>query len=182
MSRASIAVVALMMVTTDLAATIAFGQRVKKDVRAAKSTNVEPQHVSTDRSVKVDYDIVYVRAPRRGDEVGTNWAEVSSPLFMDAGADLMLLHPNGNEEVLVAGGNGSVTDPMVAFDGEWVYYSLFHDLVGATVTDAPPAGADIFKIHVKTRRIVRLTQQRFTPNTGAGIWSKDFRTPQPGKN
>ena len=86
--------------------------------------------------MKLDYDIVYVRAPRRGDDVGTNWAEISSPLFMDAGADLMLLHPDGKEELLVAGGKGSVTDPVVSFDGEWVYYSLFHDLEGATITEA----------------------------------------------
>ena len=35
---------------------------------------------------------------------------------------------------------------------------------------------------MKSRKIVRLTQQQFTPNTGAGNWSKDFRTPEPGKN
>ena len=182
MSRASIAVIALIMVTTDPTANVAFGQRVKKDTRRVTTSVADPQHVSTDRSVKVDFDIVYIRAPRRGDEVGTNWAEVSSPLFMDAGADLMLLHPDGNEEMLVAGGKGSVTDPMVSFDGEWVYYTLFHNLEGATVTDPPPAGADIFKIRVKTRQTVRLTHQRFTPNTGAGNWSKDFRAPEPGKN
>ena len=45
-------------------------------------------------------------APRKGDDVGTNWTEISNPLFMDPGADLMLLHPDGSEEVLVAGGNG----------------------------------------------------------------------------
>ena len=84
--------------------------------------------------------------------------------------------------MLVAGGNGSVTDPIVSFDGEWVYYSLFHDLEGATITAGAPAGADIYKIHVKTRKIVRLTHQQFTPNTGAADWSKDFRTPEPGKN
>src|SRR5262249_5711441 len=28
----------------------------------------------------------------------------------------------------------------------------------------------------------RLTNQKFTPNTGAAPWSKDFRTPQPGKS
>ncbi len=120
--------------------------------------------------------------PATGDDVGTNWAEISSPLFMDAGADLMLLHPDGSEEVLVAGGKGSVADPMVSFDGEWVYYSLFHDLEGATITDAAPAGADIYKIHVKTRKIVRLTHQQFTPNTGAGNWSRTSARPSPGKN
>jgi hypothetical protein len=47
---------------------------------------------------------------------------------MDAGADLMLLWPNGKEEVLVEGGKGSVADPMVSFDGERVYYAKFHNL------------------------------------------------------
>src|SRR5258708_39131642 len=73
--------------------------------------DVKVPHVSADASVKLDYDIVYVRALRRGDKVGTGWAEISNPLFMDPGADLMLLHPDGKEEVLVAGGNGSVADP-----------------------------------------------------------------------
>ena len=172
-----------LLVFTDLTATGGLRSAgARKTVASVSASNVEPPHVSTDPSVKLDYDIVYVRAPRRGDDVGTNWAEVSSPLFMDAGADLMLLHPDGNEEVLVAGGKGSVADPMVSFDGEWVYYSLFHDLDGATITEAARAGADIYKIHVKTRRVVRLTHQQFTPNTGAGNWSKDFRTPEPGKN
>src|SRR5207249_4988844 len=135
--------------------------------------NLSPPHFSTDKFVKLDYDIVYVRMPRKGDAVGTNWTEISNPVFMDAGADLMLLHPDGSEEVLVRGGAGSVTDPMVSFDGEWVYYSLFHDLKGASIAQGPPAGADIYKIHVKSRKIVRLTQQQFTPNLGAANWSKD---------
>ena len=58
-------------------------------------------------------DIVYVRAPRKGDGVGTNWTEISNPVFMDAGADLMLLHPDGSEEVLVTGGKGSVTEQLL---------------------------------------------------------------------
>jgi hypothetical protein len=144
--------------------------------------DVRPKPVATDPTVKLDYDIVYVRAPRKGDAVGTNWPEISNPVFMDAGADLMLLHPDGSEEVLVAGGAGSVTDPMVSFDGEWVYYTLFHDLKGASVQQGPAAGADIYKIHVKSKQTVRLTHQVFTPNTGAADWSKDFRTAEPGKN
>jgi hypothetical protein len=148
----------------------------------ARPINVEPKHISTDKSVTYDYDIVYVRAPRKGDAVGTNWPEISNPVFMDAGADLMLLHPDGMEELLVKGGAGSVTDPMVSFDGEWVYYSLFHDLKGASISQGPAAGADIFKMHLKSRKIVRLTNQEFTPNTGAANWSKDYRTAEPGKN
>ena len=89
--------------------------------------------------MKLDYDIVYVRAPRKGDAVGTNWPEISNPVFMDAGADLMLLHPDGREEVLVEGGEGSVTDPIVSFDGEWVYYSQFHDMKARARRKARPA-------------------------------------------
>jgi hypothetical protein len=144
--------------------------------------NIDPPHFTSDKSVKLDYDIVYVRAPRKGDGVGTNWAEISNPAFMDAGADLMLLHPDGSEEVLVAGGAGSVVDPMVSFDGQWVYYALFHNMKGGSTTQGAPAGSDIYKIHVPTRKIVRLTQQEFTPNTGAAQWSKDFRTPEAGRN
>jgi hypothetical protein len=33
-------------------------------------------------------------------------------------------------------------------------------------------GSDIYKVHVPTRKIVQLTQQTFTPNTGAADWSK----------
>ncbi|MFL5339206.1 MAG: hypothetical protein ACJ8F7_03480 [Gemmataceae bacterium] len=150
--------------------------------KPADSIKLDVPHVSTDPEVKLDYDIVYVRAPRRGDKVGTTWAEISNPLYTDPGADLMLLHPNGTEELLVAGCKGAVADPMVSFDGEWVYYTRFHDLTGATPTVAAKAGADIYKIHVKSRKIMRLTNQEFTPNTGAGNWSKDFRTPEPGKN
>ena len=155
-------------------------QKQEKDLTGP--INVSPPHFSTDPSVKLDYDIVYVRGLRKGDAVGTNWPEISNPVFMDPGADLMLLHPDGSEEVLVPGGTGSVTDPVVSFDGEWIYYSLFHDLKGASISRGGLAGADIFKIHVKTKKIVRLTTQEFAPNTGAGEWSKDSRTAEPGKN
>ncbi|VTR93469.1 Uncultured bacterium genome assembly Metasoil_fosmids_resub (Fragment) OS=uncultured bacterium PE=4 SV=1 [Gemmata massiliana] len=144
--------------------------------------NVEPKPVASDKTVKLDYDIVYVRARRNGDKVGTNWPEISNPVFMDPGADLMLLHPDGTEEVLVKGDTGSVTDPVVSFDGEWVFYSHFHDMKGASISQGPSGGADIYKIHVKSKKVVQLTRQRFTPNTGAANWSKDYRTPEAGKN
>ena len=181
MSRASIPVLALFLGATALTTSAAIA-RVEPEEHSPAALRVDVPHVSTDPDVKLDYDIVYVRAPRRGDDVGTNWAEISSPLFMDPGADLMLLHPDGREDVLVRGGKGSVADPMVSFDGQSVYYALFHDLDGATTTVGAPAGADIYRIHAKSRKVVRLTHQQFTPNTGAGNWSKDFRTPEPGKN
>jgi hypothetical protein len=122
----------------------------------------------------VNYDIVYVRQARYGDTTNTMWPEVFHPARLDPGADLMLLHPDGSEEVLVAGGNGGVTDPFLSFDAQWCYYVLFPDLrtsqLNSQRADLPYAGADIYRIHLKTRQIQRLTHQEFTPNTGTGNW------------
>ena len=140
-------------------------------------------HVLTDKSVRYDYDIVYVRAHRAGDKIHKRYyTDFSQPVTMEPGADLMLLHPDGKEELLVAGGTGSITDPMVSFNGEWVYYVHLYNLQKANQWTPSRQGADIFKIHVKSRRIVRLTNQRFTPNTGAAEWSNDYRVSQQGKS
>jgi hypothetical protein len=123
----------------------------------------------------VNYDILYVRQPRHGDTENTIWPEVFHPARLDAGADLVLLRPDGSSEVLVAGGNGGVTDPFISFDGQWCYYTLFPDLRQSALNgqrgDLPYEGCDIYKIHLQTRQIVRLTFQEFTPNTGAGLWN-----------
>ena len=138
--------------------------------------NVQIPPIAKDSDVKYDYDIVYVRAGRAGDDKHKRfYTDFSQPVTMEPGADLMLLHPDGTEELLVKGGDGSVTDPMVSFDGEWVFYSHLYDLRGRNQWSPPKAGADIFKIHLKSRQIVKLTTQQFTPNTGAANWSSDYR-------
>lgn len=133
--------------------------------------------VETGRAV--DYDIVYVRQARFGDNTNTIWPEVFHPARLDAGADLMLLHTNGNEEVLVAGGKGGVTDPVISFDAQSCYYVYYPDLSDAGLNnqrdDLPYAGSDLYRINLKTRSIQRLTFQEFTPNTGAGKW--DYSNP-----
>lgn len=94
--------------------------------------------VGTDKAVKYDYDIVYVRAKRAGDKTHKRFfTDFSSPVTMEPGADLMLLHPDGKEEVLVAGGDGSVTDPVISFDGEWCYYVLLHNMQKASQWNPP---------------------------------------------
>jgi hypothetical protein len=132
----------------------------------ANRLNVQPPHISVDKSIKWDYDIVYVRAPRFGDDKVSRWAEVFNPLNVDPGADLVLLHPDGSEEVLVEGGEGAIADPYVSFDGQWVYYAKFHDQTQQAASGFPRGGSDIYKIHLGTRKIVRLTHQERTPNTG----------------
>ena len=139
-------------------------------------------HVSEDPDVRIDYDIVYVRAQRAGDEKHKRfYTDFSQPVTMEPGADLMLLHPDGSEELLVEGGRGSITDPVVSFDGNWVYYTKIHYLEKRSQWNLPAQGADIYKIHIKTRRIVQLTDQTFTPNTGAANWSSDHRSREEGR-
>jgi hypothetical protein len=135
---------------------------------------VDPPPIASDKSVKYDYDIVYVRAPRfikgsdRKERQAPVWPNAAEPENLRAPTDLMLLHPDGSEEVLVEGGQGAVADPYVSFDAQWVYYSYFHDVNGS-------GGADVYKVHARSRKVVRLTQQRWTPNTGA----VDGKTPLP---
>jgi hypothetical protein len=144
--------------------------------------NVPP--ITSDKSVRYDYDIVYVRAPRHGDTKRSYWAEIAHPTLMDPGADLMLLHPDGSEEVLVKTEPGcSVADPAVSFDGQWVYYAYLRGLSpkGKESRPQPASSSDIFKINVRTREVVKLTTQTFTPNTGAADWADGFTKPQQGK-
>jgi hypothetical protein len=124
-----------------------------------------PKPLASDPSVKLDYDIVYVRAPRfvpgrDGKPRPSAWPEIGHPTTINAGYDLMRLRPDGSEEVLVSGGEGSIADPYVSFDGEWVYYSHFY-------LGKQGIGSDVYKVHAKTKKVVRLTHQESTPNAGA---------------
>src|SRR5262245_59760832 len=164
-----------------LVATLAGQER--KDQRILGTLNVNVPPIASDKSIKYDYDIVYVRAPRAGDKVHKRfYTDFSQPVTMEPGADLMLLHPDGSEELLVAGGEGSITDPFVSFDAQWVYYSHLRNLKNHNQWSPPRQGADIYKINLKSRKIVKLTNQKFTPNLGAANWSSHFRKSEPGKS
>jgi hypothetical protein len=122
----------------------------------------------------VTYDIVYVRQPRNGDNAHMVWPEVFHPGTLEPNSDLMLLHPNGTEEILVDTANGAVTDPFISFDGRFVYYSFFPDVRPSQLNtqrgNLPYLGADIYRLNLQTRQTQRLTFQEFTPNTGSGNW------------
>ncbi len=143
--------------------------------KKARPLGVSPPHISKDAAVKYDYDIVYVRAPRKGDDKQIAWTEVFSPLRGEPGSDLMRLHPDGTEEVLVAAGDDAIADPFVSFDGESVYFARFHNVTKPGSEKLTAESADIFKIHVKTKKIVQLTNQVFTPNTG--VAAKGLKSP-----
>ncbi len=83
---------------------------------------------SSSLALEVNYDIVYVRYPAKnpgGKVVAIPQGE--QPYVIAAGADLMLLHPDGSEEVLVDCGICSVMDPFISIDGKTVYYSLIEE-------------------------------------------------------
>lgn len=166
-----------------LAAVVAFSPLFAEEAEVLypEAIDLTVPLLAGDKSVRYDYPIVYVRVPRKGDEVLSKWPEIAHPVELDAGGDLMLLQPDGSEEVLVAGGKGSVTDPVVSLDGEWVFYSHIHDLTINWAGKYPRSGADIYKINLKSREIVRLTEQKFTPNTGAADWSSDYLKSEEGK-
>jgi len=140
----------------------------------------------------VDYDIVYVRAPRNGDTQLMAIPEVFDPIKLEAGTDLVLLHPDGSEEILIncdtqEDNNGNekcaILDPSISFDGRWVYYSKVADQtnLNSQRRDAAYSGADIFKMNLRTRQITQLTFQEWTPNTGARAWSSNPLAAEPGK-
>src|SRR5262249_40072008 len=54
-------------------------------------------------------------------------------------------------------------------DGESVYYARFHNVRQQGFPTPRSQSSDIFKIHVKTRKVVQLTRQDFTPNTGVVV-------------
>src|SRR5438067_6122903 len=76
---------------------------------AASGAGAAPQ------SPAVNYDIVYLRQPRMGDSTNISWPEVFHPGTVEPGSDLVLLHPNGSQELLVDTTDGAVTDPFVSF-------------------------------------------------------------------
>jgi hypothetical protein len=158
----------MLIVTSSLigvASLIARQPLAAQDRPLQRPLRVDPAPVASDKSIKYDYDIVYVRAPRTAkDKTGKErlamvWPDASEPHNMHASTDLMLLHPDGKDELLVAGAPGAIADPYVSFDAQWVYYTHFRDLTGR-------GGADVFKVNVKSRKVVRLTQQEWTRNTG----------------
>jgi len=139
------------------------------------AVNVQPRPIADDPSVKYDYDIVYVRAPRKGDDQQIFWTDAFAPLQAEPGSDPVLLHPDGREEVLVAAGDNAIADPFVSSDGESVYFTRFHNVRPHAAAAPVSHSADIFKIHVKSRKIVQLTYQEFTPNTG--VVSANLKAP-----
>lgn len=134
------------------------------------------------------YELLYVRAPYFGPGPGVPnsvWPDVVRPLIPDPGAQLVLMKRDGSREVIFpleryraqldtpAGrplAVGSVADPNVSFDGRSVLFTWYHDLTQRNDQRGGLSrrGADLYKLDLATRALVRLTRQALTPNTGNG--------------
>src|ERR1043165_5380880 len=81
-----------------------------------------PPSIASDKEVKYDYPIVYVRVPRPYPKIysGINHLNQAGLHQTNApGAELRLLHPDGRDESLVpVEPHESITDPVVSFDAK----------------------------------------------------------------
>src|SRR5262245_26435431 len=133
-----------------------------------------PPPIASDGTVKYDYPIVYVRVPRPYPKsyYGINHLNQAGLHQTNApGAELRLLHPDGRDESLVSvEAQESITDPVVAVDGQWVYYARFHHMAtGATASRTmlqSRKAADTTKINVKPARSFQRTTNHATRTTG----------------
>lgn len=82
----------------------------------------------TSIATPIDYDIVYVRYPAK--EANGGYVKIpqgEDPYTISAGADLMLLKPDGSQIILVDCTKCSVMDPFISYDGKTVFYSLIEN-------------------------------------------------------
>lgn len=118
----------------------------------------------------LSYDIVYVRYPAKNPD--GNYVTIPQgehPYKIAPGADLILLHPNGKETILVDCIKCSAMDPVISFDGNTVYYSLI---------EYPGKGSPswLYKIHLNRKPFtpIRLTyNDGFDSNFYAGNTTKE---------
>ncbi len=128
---------------------------------AAVTANLEAIPPSMNPSdVGIAYDIVAVRMPRAGNDIVQAFPDAANlSLHVGRGADLVLIHPDGTEELLFDPGQlASVVDPLVSFDGSTIYFSVFVDPQNMNpLRWIPRSPAHLWKIDLATRVATQLT-------------------------
>ena len=112
------------------------------------------------RDVGIDYDIVVCRMPNAGNQERNAFPDAANmSLYVGRGTQLVLIHPDGGEEVLFdPGPNGAVVDPCVSFDGRSIYFARFVDPEDFnTQRGLSWAPSHIWKLELATRRATQLT-------------------------
>ena len=77
-----------------------------------------PRH--TPAQVGIDYDIVAVKMPTPANPLDRDWQDaLGASLYIGQGAELVIIHPDGREDLLFSGGpQTSCIDPSVSYDGK----------------------------------------------------------------
>ena len=176
-------VVGALLVLTAFPKSTAAGER-ERLYREPIDLHVPP--VSTDKSVRYDYDIVYVRAPRRGDRARSTGRRSAPP-----DADGRRRRPDAAAPRRQGGGARQGGGRAAPSPTRWCRSTASGSTTPTSTTSraragAVPPAAGVQCGHLQDPRedakVVRLTHQEFTPNTGAADWSKDFRTPRGGQD
>jgi len=133
-----------------------------------------------------EYDIIYVNAPRIGGDLQTSKIpDVSNPLALPPGSNLVVLEKDQTvPKVLIDTlGKGAIFDPVLSYDGKWVYFSWCYDVENLNIQrNLPRTGCDIWKYKFSTGEKFQLTQwetmwrKQPLPNKQ---WSKDTQYADP---
>ncbi len=130
--------------------------------------------VSTTQAV--DYPIVCVKSVRPNDTEKVKFPEVFHAATHPP-SDLIILKPDGTTETLVSGnGVDALFDPKPSLDGKWVYYARIED-TNNKADGLPTNGSNIFRVEVATKKIVRVTDNKWSLPGSVGKWAENAKKP-----
>ncbi len=133
---------------------------------------------TTPQAVGIQYDIVACRMPLPSTLPADyrDWFPdvFNFSIFVGPGSDLVAIHPDGTETVLVSAGsvpiqsvpggvtrtsaNASIVDPLVSFDAKSIYFALFEDPIARHFQrKLPIKPAFIFRYSLTTGAVTQLT-------------------------
>jgi len=137
----------------------------------ASSTNYESINSRTffvSETANIDFDIVYVRYRRDGSQK-VNFPDGEQPYTIQDGADLVLRHPDGSEEILVNCDSCSVLDPVISFDGNVVYYAKMNNMQPGRDWRAETANSFIYKMRLSPAQALDYHQEIQLTDLGDGF-------------
>ena len=108
----------------------------------------------------INYPIVACRMPTAGNENRDAFPDARNySLYVGRGTQLILLHPDGSEELLYdPGPNGACVDPIVTHDGQAILFTRFIDPENFnTQRNLSWSPAHIMQIDLQTRVVTQLT-------------------------
>ncbi|MDB4786209.1 c-type cytochrome [bacterium] len=107
----------------------------------------------------VDFSVIAMRLPR-DINVHPILPRADDPFRIDPGTDLVIIDPNGNEEVLVDADFDEVAmDPQVSFDGKTLFYTLAKKVNPEDNQNYLDIQSNIYMMNLESREITQVTHQ-----------------------